>query len=952
MRFAVLGPVEVVTDSGRQSIAQPRHRAFLAFLLLHANRLVTLEQVMEALWGGAEPASARSQIHVTVSRLRQALGRCGLKNVVETRPGGYWLSLAEDQLDAEAFGRHLLAARSRAAHGDWAESARLLQAGLALWRGEALADITAAFAHAERQRLHEERLSAQEALAEAELALHNHDKLIPQLAQLVAQHPLRERLVCQLMLAQYRAGRRTEALYTARRMRTLLAEEHGLDPGQPFSMLEAAILRADPTLDPQPRTAGSVVSPVRPAPPRQLPIDVQGFTGRKRELGQLSDICSASSGPRLIVIVGTAGVGKTALSVHWAHRQLDRFPDGQLYADLRGFDPVRMPMEPLDVLRRFLRALGTDPAAIPEDLEDAAALFRSHLSGRRVLVVLDNARSAAQVRPLLPGSRGCLVLVTSRNELRGLVVHEGARLLELEVLTPTEADDLLRHALGHDVVDDNPAAVDELARRCARLPLALRLAAAHLACHRHLRVSEYVQQLTTGDPLSMLDATDDGDGTLSAAFELSYRSLAPAAQRLFRLLSLIPGQDFMPAVAVALLGVTTVEVRQAIDELRLAQLISEQRPGRYGMHDLLRRYAARMCVRDESETGRKTSARRLVDFYAETVFAAYPLLQPRRLQGSRDIMHPPHEILRFTDRGSALRWHDDERDNLLGVITLANEHGWHRSAWQLTSDLLAYFIIRRHWSDWLTALEIGRSSAEQAEDSAAMAHMENAMGMVHKQTGKYSAARKHYMKAMELAAAAGNDLSVAAFNANVGGLCVNEGDLDGAVRHLQIALACPEYGQNPQYATAAYINLGCAFIEMEKWSEAEEALNRALTFAGIADDVQQACHCHDNLAEIALCRGDRLSARQHAERQLLLAREVGDPLRTAAAFDKLASALANEEQATARAHWGTALQIYQDLGHPLRMGLDEWLRALDTFRDTPALVRADKARRRLSRRLI
>ncbi|GGO69592.1 AfsR/SARP family transcriptional regulator [Nonomuraea cavernae] len=972
MRFFILGPVEVATADGPASVARPRHRALLAYLLLQANQVISPDQLIEAIWGGAEPSSARSQIHVALSELRRALRKLGLDEVIATRPGGYLLALADDELDAGRFGRHVEAARDLRKRDEVEESVRRLQAALGLWRGHALADISAAYAQSARQALHEHRLNAHESLAEAELTLGHHDALLPALGKLVEQHPLRERLVCHLMLAQYRAGMQAEALLTARRLRARLVEEQGLDPSTRFSALEKAILNADPALDLAPRTI-TISAPPSDTTPAQLPLDTWGFTGRDRELAELDLLADVRDTPPVVLIVGTPGVGKTALAVRWAHRHGDRFPDGQLYVNMRGFDQDRPPLDSFAILRRFLSSLGVDPGATPEDVDEAAALFRSLLARRRVLIVLDNARSADQVRPLLPGSATCAVLVTSRNRLRGLVAHEGARLLQLGPLTEDEASDLLRVALagrsdalagGRDALaggsdalaggsdEDGDAAARQVALRCAYLPLALRLAAAQLTGQRHLTLADYARQLTTGDTLAVLDEHGDLDGAVSTAFRLSYQALPPATQRLFRLLSLLPGQDFAPVAAAALLGVSLATIRPRLEELCIGHLVSEHRPGRYAMHDLLRSYAVRTLESEEPEADRTTAARRLVDFYAETVFEAYPLLQPRRLAGDREVVYPPREPLRFADRASALDWHDQELENLVGVVALANAHAWHRRAWQLAADLLAYFIIRRRWPEWLSVLRTGLLSAERSGQPEGRAHMENALGVVHKQIGRYAAAREHYGRAIELAARAGNMRMVAAFNANLGGLAINEGDLEGGLRHLRTALSIPEYGQVPQYAVAAYINLGCALIDMERYPAAADALQRALMFADVADDTQQACYSHHNLAEIALRQGDPVTARRHAERQLRLAEEIGDPLRRASAHDSLASALVHEDQATARTHWLEARRIYRELDHQIAAVLDEWLAALDTFSDAAELAAADEARRRRCRHLI
>ncbi|MFI6708830.1 BTAD domain-containing putative transcriptional regulator [Nonomuraea sp. NPDC050478] len=938
MLFGILGPVEIITDSGPVSAAQPRHRAFLAYLLLHANRVVTPDQVIEAIWGGAEPASARTQVHVAISGLRKALRERGLDDVVVTCPGGYRLELAYGALDADVFAGRVKAGRRLLERGAHEEAARELDAAAGLWRGQALADITAAYADAARHRLHEQRLSALESLADARLALGDHDALIPKLSGLVEAHPLREPMVCRLMLAQYRAGLRSQALETARRMRGLLAEEEGLDPGEAFVRLEQAILTADQSLSLAPATW------VRPA---QLPYDVHRFTGRVRELETLTAMACAADPPPAVLVVGTAGVGKSALAVHWAHGHRDRFPDGQLYVNLRGFDPGRDPLEPLEVLHRFLRSVGVD--AVPDEVDEAAALLRSRLSRQRVLILLDNARDAEQIRPLLPGSASCVVLVTSRNQLRGLIANEGARLLRLDPLTAIEADELLRGAITSSTADDAQA-IRELARRCAYLPLALRLAAAQLICRPHLTIVEYTRRLSTDDALEVLDIQGGLKGPVDSAFELSYRALGDVARRLFRLLSLAPGQDFAPEAAAALLGVALAGARRPLEELSTAHMIDEHRAGRYTMHDLLRSYAIRMLASDEPDEGRTEAALRLVDFYADAVFAAYPLLQPRRPPGERQLTHPPVERLRFADRAEALAWHDAERESFVGVVELAARHGRHHRAWRLTSDLLAYFIIRRRWREWSAALRIGHASATRCGDLEGMTYMSNSSGIVCKQTGRYAEAVEHYLRAIDLATAAGSDRMVGSAHANLGGLYITQGRPEEGMRHLRIALAVPEYGQVPQYAAAGHVNLGCALIELGSLPEADEALRRALGYAIACDDVQQICFSLHNLTEIALRRGDREAARRHAETQLTHAEELGDPLRTAAALDLLASTVLLEDLPAARAHWRAALAIYRDLGHRQSAVLSEWLATIEE--DLDDLARANEEYRRRCRRLV
>ncbi|MFG2062529.1 BTAD domain-containing putative transcriptional regulator [Micromonospora sp. NPDC048871] len=489
MRFGVFGSVEVFGPDGPVWVGQPRHRALLGYLLLRANQVVTPPQLVEALWGGAEPTSALSQLHVAISTLRRALRDLGMTDVIRTRPGGYLIVLADDDLDAAIFDRHVSDARAAQRRGDWAMSTELLCRALALWRGDALTGVTAPYARAASRRLHESRLAARALLVEAELALGHHDNLIGELEDLVGQYPEHEQLVCQLMLAQHRCGRRADALSTARTYRRRLADEQGLDPGVPFEEMEKAILNADPSLGLAPPSQSA---PHRTESPAQLPFDVHDFAGRHREMEQLDALLDPTADCRLVLISGTAGVGKTALALRWAHHIREQFPDGQLYVNLRGSDTRRPPVQSLTAVHYFLRSLRLEPTALPTDIDEAAALFRSRLAGRRLLIVLDNAANTDQVRPLLPGIGSCSVLLTSRRRLFSLIAHEGARLLHLAPLNRDEATQLLRRMLTRDASD---AAVEQLAARCAYLPLALRLAAAQLICHDQLTVAEYVSQL-------------------------------------------------------------------------------------------------------------------------------------------------------------------------------------------------------------------------------------------------------------------------------------------------------------------------------------------------------------------------------------------------------------------------------------------------------------------------
>jgi DNA-binding SARP family transcriptional activator len=495
MRFGVLGPVEASTDARLVVVGGPRERRLLAMLLLHPNLTVPLHRLTAALWGDDAPQTARAQLHNSVSKLRRALATDGPQLAPIVRSGqGFALRISEDQVDTTLFARYVAQATHEA---DPARAVALLRTALDLWRGPALDGIENGVLGGEARRLDEQRLACLERRITVDLELGRHTEMVGELEALTAQHPQRERLVELHMLALYRAGRRQDALeaYTAARAR--LAEQAGLDPLPELDRLQRAILRSEPALDP-PRRPVTVAGTAAPSDtPAQLPADGADFTGRVDQLHQLDALLgetqdrTARTAVVISAIDGTAGIGKTALATHWAHRVRDRFPDGQLYTNLRGYSDAA-PLAPIQVLARFLRALGVPADHVPADLDEAASLYRTRLAGKRLLILLDNARSPDQVRPLLPGVAGCLVVITSRDRLSGLVARDGARRISLDVLSPEETRDLLARLLGAERTAAEPDACAELGRLCAHLPLALRIAAAHLLDRPGQSIESYV----------------------------------------------------------------------------------------------------------------------------------------------------------------------------------------------------------------------------------------------------------------------------------------------------------------------------------------------------------------------------------------------------------------------------------------------------------------------------
>jgi DNA-binding SARP family transcriptional activator len=584
----------VLADGVPQPVSGLRRRAVLAVLGLTAGEVVSTDRLVDAAWDGRPPATYLNTLQSTISHLRSVLGG---KAAIVARARGYLLDLDGDPTDVRVAER-LIGEAQRA--GDPTRKVAWLSDALALWRGRPLADVAGlSWLDSQAERLARVRLEAVQALNEARLSLGHHAQLVSELEQLTRENPYHESLYAQLMLALYRASRQAEALAAYQQLRRRLAEDLRADTSPPLRELEAAILRQDARLGP-PATATVHVG--RSRVPRQLPPDPAGFVGRVDALAEL-DARLAAGDVAISAISGTAGVGKTALAVHWAHAVADQFPDGQLYLNLRGFGPSGAPLDPADAIRGLLAGFGVQHAPTSPD-----ALFRQLVADRRMLILLDNAADADQVRPLLPGSAGCHVIVTSRYQLPSLVAADGARPLGLELLSPAEAYDLLARRLGPARLAAEPAAVDAIVGAAARLPLALALLAARAALRPQLPLAALAAELR--DPRAPLAGGESG-ADLRAVFNWSYRRLSPAAARLFRLLGHTSGPDITAPAAATLAGIHPSRVPLILDELAQAGLLSQPVAGRFALHGLLRAYALEQSERVDSLEQRAEATHRI-----------------------------------------------------------------------------------------------------------------------------------------------------------------------------------------------------------------------------------------------------------------------------------------------------------------------------------------------------
>ncbi len=739
-----MGPVEVRAGEHPLPLAGPRQRTLLALLLLNANRVVSVDRIVDAIWGETPPATATTQVQAQISALRRRLAggdRSGERIV--THPPGYLIRVEPGELDVDVFEQRAAQARRALAEGRAEEAAAGFRAALGLCRGAALNDAAGTLAETEAARLEERRLAVLEERVEADLAVGRHAEVVSELTALAAEHPLRERVRGQLMVALYRAGRQADALEVYRATQQTLVEELGLDPGPELQRLQRAILDADPSLQPMPTAAPTTVSP-----PAQLPADTADFTGRAQQLAAVRDQLAAVEGDdgrsRAVVVAavaGTAGVGKTTLAVHAAHRLRADFPDGQLYSDMGGAGPH--PLDAGEVLARFLRDLGVDGAGIPDSLEERAALYRSRLAERRVLVLLDNAASEAQVRPLLPAGAYCGVLVTSRTRLAGL---EGARLLELDVLEPDQAMDLLARVAGPERVAAEPVAAERVARLCGHLPLAVRVAAARLAARPHWRLARLAELLA--DERRRLDELRLGDLEVRANLTLSYDGLDPTARLAFHRLGLLDVPDFPAWVAAALLDVSLPEAEQAVERLVDAQLL--QATGcpaagrdRYRFHDLPRVYARERSRDEDCPAGRTAALTRALGGWLALGERANESLLGR----SHWVAHggaprwPPDPAATAELLADPLTWLEAERTALVGAVEQAAAAGVAELAWDLAGSLAFFFELRGHLGDWRTTHDAALAAARRAGDRRGEAVMLYGLSRLHTIQDRYDDAR-------------------------------------------------------------------------------------------------------------------------------------------------------------------------------------------------------------------
>jgi DNA-binding SARP family transcriptional activator/tetratricopeptide (TPR) repeat protein len=937
VRFEVLGPMRIVGAQGARPVAGARQRTVLAALLANANRPVPVEALVETVWDGAPPDGAAVSLRAHIMRLRRGLGvEAGAR--IRTYEAGYLVEVREEELDAAEFEALCRQVGDAIRDHAWTAASATATRALDLWHGPPLADVSSqTLRESWVPQLDQMRLQAVEWRIEAELRLGRHSQLIATLRGLTAEHPLREHFHAQLMLALARDGRQAEALEAYRKARRYLIDQLGIEPGLELRELQERILAGVP--ESQAEAAGQRDGPPASAPaapatvPRQLPASVRHFAGRTRELKTLTGLMThAAAGGNAVVISaigGLAGVGKTALAVHWAQQHADRFPDGQLYVNLRGFGPSAVPLSPEVAVRGFLDGLGVPAARIPPDLDAQVALYRSSLAGRRVLVVLDNARNAEQVRPLLPGSATCLALVTSRDRLTGLVAADGAVPVALNLLTPDEARELLTRRLGAERVALEYAAVEELIELCARLPLALNIVSARAAAYPDLALSEIARGLRGARQLDSL-ATGDSAADARAAFSWSYRALDPATAQAFRLVSLVPGPDFGAQAAAAPLNRTPREAESALESLVDAGLLQNPLPGRYRFHDLLRAYAAERADADEPAEVREARTARICGWYLRAAVEAARLISPDRrlpeLEDSPETEPPPS----FADYDAAVAWSDGEYANLIAVIDAAERDRRHEVVWKLAIALWDVFNLRGRFADLIDTHRRALVSARALRDRAAEGWLLSHLSVAYSTVGSPEAAIECLQQALEIDKESGNRRSEAVNLVNLGFAYFNQQQFEQAVETFQAALTASRETGHWRAEAAAINNIGSAYKNLGRLDEALEYTTAALATHREHGDRQAEASTCASIAEIMRLRGERAEAFVLCDQALRLSRAAGIRQEEANVLATLGYLhLAEGRVEEARRHWRKAEEIFREIDASLAADIRAELEALE-----------------------
>lgn len=930
LSFKMLGPLTVTANGRALTVGGARQRTVLALLLLNPGRIVPVDTLVDAVWNSSPPATARTQIAIVIAALRKTFKAEGVtEDTIVTAHPGYVLRPEGHSVDSLEFARLVKDAETDVEQGRLVEAAEKYAKALALWTGPAFAGIASPVVEDEAARLEEQRLNAYDDATALLLELGSHQDLVPELAAVVREHPLRERTRHHLMLAQYRSGRRAEAMATFREAREQFIEELGMDPGPDLQELHDAILRDDPSLAPAP--------PVPPTDmlrsdsvivPSELPPDIPGFTGRAEELALLDTLVTGRDrhqGPAFGLITGIAGVGKTGLAVRWAHRAAAHFPDGRLFADLRGYDEEHEPTVASDVISRFLRSLGVPSDQIPPEPEALVALYRSVLAERQVLVVLDNVRSYAQLRTLLPGSGRCAVLVTSREQLEELVTWPQEARVHLGVLPEPEAVELLGRIVGVERIASAKADTGRLAELCDRLPLALRIAAARLASKPHWTVRHLVARLN--DERRRLDELSQGASRVRASFALSYRYLPEDAALLYRRLGLLDVPDFAAWVGGALLDIDVLDAERIMEDLVDAQfleVVGVDATGRlrYRLQNLMRLYARERAYAEEPEDAQRAARERAFRTWLTIAEEAHR----REYGGHFSVVHSEvprrpvdaYHIDELLD--SPLEWLEAERLSLVAAVEQTASLGMDDLAWDITVSAAVLFETRHYLEDWRICAEAALAAARKTDNLRGQAAMLHQLGGVAQSYRRLEEAHARYTEALELFERAGEDHGRALNLRNLSILERFRGDLDMAMERLRTARDILRRVGDTSSEAHTLDNM--AQIELDR-GNTELAMKLSLEAVQVIESIaggsrRGAAQTIHRLGRVHLARADFEQAEKAFQQVIELVTDASDRVGLAYALLGLGeSRLGAGEVDAAEATLSEALEIVERIDSPL-----------------------------------
>ncbi|KOX24034.1 hypothetical protein ADK67_19760 [Saccharothrix sp. NRRL B-16348] len=927
MAVQVLGPIRAWRDGAALALGPAGRKAVFALLALAHGKPVTRAELVDALWGERPPASAANVIHTHVKHLRRLLepgrGARSPSTTIPTVGDGYALDLPPDAVDAFRF-RSLVARATSLAPDEPVRAADLLTQALALWHGRPLADVPLLATHPGVVTLAGEHRAALARHAELMTAVGAARDVLPALVEHVAAHGLDEAVHALLIRAYTAAGQRDLAFDTYHGMRRRLMEELGVGPGPELTAAYLNALEETPVED----AAAPAEVPLASSGVNQLPGDVSGFTGRQAELAELGRVLTSErTGVPIVVLCGTAGVGKTALALHWAHRVRSHFPDGQLHVDLRGYDP-RSPMAAEDALARLLDGLGVPGADVPLDPDQRAARYRAELADRRVLIVLDNASSVDQVRSLLPGTSGCLVLVTSRSSLSGLVALHGAHRLDVDQLPAPDALALLRTLIGERVRRE-PAAAAELAARCGRLPLALRVAAELAASRPACTLAELTGELADRrHRLRVLDAGDDARADVRTVFSWSYEQLRPEVARAFRRLGLHPGPDVTPFALAALTGADPDEARRSLEVLARNSLVRREPGGRFVVHDLLLAYAEELSGEHDPAAERTAAVDRLLAQHLATAASAMDLLYPVDRPHRPDVTATPP----FPTADAARAWLDAERPTLVALCRAAERDDRADYVVDLANTLYRY-LESGHYADASTIYGCASRAARRAGDDALLAVALTNLGALRRILGDYDQAAGHLREAIRLHRRTGEQRGVPRALSHLGIVQERLGEYEEAVSLQREALAVHRRLGNRHGEAAALLNLGNAYSRPGHHHRAAEYLERALDLFRGLDDAGGLASALSNLGDVCATLRRFPDAVRHLDEARELFRRLDHSYGVAVTLSNLGNlhALLGDWSQAQRCYT-SALETFRDIGHrygeaSTLNGLGEALRA-------------------------